>query len=160
VAVFAYEGALRRVLSRLKYGGAAVLARPLAEAAAPHLAAVAGLLPGGVLVPVPVHAARLRQRGYNQAALIAQHLSPILGLPVAQVLVRLRPTQQQHRLNRAERLRNLRLAFNVDQGSRAPPEAILVDDILTTSATLEACAAALRRGGSTRVVGVTVARET
>lgn len=160
VAAFAYEGALRRVLSRLKYGAAARLARPLAEAATPHLALVVEALPGAVLVPVPVHVDRQRQRGYNQAALIAQHLSPVLGLAVVPVLVRLRPTQQQHRLNRTERLRNLRQAFAVGSGSRAPPEVLLVDDILTTSATLEACAAALRQAGAQRVMGIAIARET
>ncbi len=160
VAAFAYEGVLRRVLSRLKYGGAARLARPLAEAAAPHLVDVAHATPGGMLVPVPVHPERLRQRGYNQAELIARELSPILQMPVAPVLVRLRPTQQQHRLNRAERLRNLRHAFAMGRGSRAPPVVVLVDDILTTSATFEACAGALHQGNDCRVVGVSVARET
>ena len=159
-AAFAYEGVLRRVLSRLKYGGAARLARPLAQAAAPHLADIAEVAPRGVLVPVPVHPERLRQRGYNQAELIARELSPIVSMPVAPILERLRPTRQQHRLNRAERLRNLRRAFALRRGSLAPETVVLVDDILTTSATLEACAAAVRAGMEVRVMGVTVARET
>jgi ComF family protein len=160
VSAFVYGGALRRALSKLKYGGAARLAGPLAEAAAPHLAAVVGAMPDPWLIPVPVHADRLKQRGYNQAALIAANLARIYALPVAAPLERLRPTEQQHRLNRAQRLRNLRQAFAMTPGSRAPPQVVLVDDILTTSATLEACAAAIRLGGGTRVMGVTVARET
>ena len=159
VAAFTYEGVLRRVLSRLKYGGASRLARPLAEAAAPLLVDFAAQHPGAALVPVPVHPDRLRQRGYNQAALLARHVAAAWGQSVADVLVRARPTSQQHRLNRAERLRNLRGAFAPRADARAPPVAILVDDILTTSATLEACAAVLRDAGSERVVGVAVARE-
>lgn len=160
MAAFKYEGVLRRALSRLKYGGASRIARPLAEAAAPYLAHLADLLPGACLIPVPVHADRQRQRGYNQAALIAAHLATRFSLPTAAPLLRLRPTEQQHRLNRAQRLRNLRQAFAMRHGERSPPTVILVDDILTTSATLEACAAAVRLAGAERVIGMTIARET
>ena len=73
--------------------------------------------------------------------------------------LRQRATSQQHRLDRAARLRNLRDAFAVLADARPPPVAILVDDILTTSATLEACAAVLRAAGTTRVLGFAVARE-
>ncbi len=159
VAAFRYDGVLRRALSRLKYGGASRLAKPLAEAAAPLLADFAEHHRSAALVPVPVHPERLRQRGYNQAALLARHLAGDWAGEVADVLVRARPTSQQHRLNRAERLRNLRDAFALRTGARAPPAAILVDDILTTSATLEACAGVLRAAGSVRVVGIAIARE-
>lgn len=159
MAAFAYDGALRTALARLKYGGAARLAVPLAEAAAPYLGPFVAFQPGGALVPVPIHQDRLRRRGYNQAALLARRLGMELGRPVADVLARARPTGLQHRLNRAERLRNLRGAFIIRPDARAPPRAILVDDILTTSATLEACAAVLRAGGCERVVGIAIARE-
>jgi ComF family protein len=161
VAAFGYESALRRALGRLKYGGAARVAAPLARAALPAfealLAAITGQPPA--LVPVPVHPERQRQRGYNQAALIATELSRLRPLRVAAVLERRRPTVQQHRLDRAARLRNLRDAFDLIHGARSPPVAILVDDILTTSATLEACATILRRHGSQRVYGFAIARE-
>ena len=159
VAAFAYQGVLRRVLSRLKYGGASRLARPLAEAASPLLLDFFAQHRGGLLVPVPVHPERLRQRGYNQAALIARHIAGEWDGHAAELLVRVRPTSQQHRLNRGERLRNLRGAFALRAEAQGPPSAILVDDILTTSATLEACAAVLRAAGSIRVVGIAVARE-
>lgn len=159
IAAFAYEGVLRRSLARLKYGGAARLARPLAAAAAPLVGPFMGACAPATLVPVPVHRDRLRQRGYNQAALLARQLGMELGLPMSDVLARARPTSQQHRLNRAERLRNLRGAFVMGRDARAPPRVILVDDILTTSATLEACAAVLRAAGCERVVGVAIARE-
>jgi ComF family protein len=159
VAAFRYEGVLRRALSRLKYGGASRLAKPLAAAAVPILAEFAAQHPSATLVPVPVHPDRLRQRGYNQAALLARHLAGEWSVAAADVLARARPTSQQHRLNRAERLRNLRGAFALRRGARARPLAILVDDILTTSATLEACAGVLRAAGCDRVLGIAIARE-
>lgn len=162
-AAFAYDGPLRKALSRLKYGGAARLAMPLAEAALPVLDELLAFLPRPTLVPVPVHAERRRERGYNQAALIASGLARRRGLPWAEILVRQRPTTQQHRLNRAARLRNLRDAFALARSgthaARPPPTVLLVDDILTTSATLEACAAVLRAAGAERVWGFALARE-
>ena len=159
LAAFAYGGALRKALASLKYGSAARAARPLAHVARPRLAPLAELLSGAVLVPVPVHADRLRQRGYNQAALLARELARGAGRGMADVLERRRPTTQQHRLDRAARLRNLREAFGVKPGRAPPAAAILVDDILTTSATMEACAGALREAGSVRVLGFAIARE-
>jgi len=159
VAAFAYEGTLRRALARLKYGGAARLAGPITDAAAPVLGPFVALNVGAALVPVPVHRDRLRQRGYNQAALLARRLGLELNRPISDVLARARPTGLQHRLNRAERLRNLHDAFALRSDARAPPHAILVDDILTTSATLEACASVLRDAGCQRVVAIAIARE-
>ena len=159
IAAFAHTGPARRALQRLKYGAAGRLATPLARAALPaleELLTVCGPLP---LVPVPVHPARLRQRGYNQAALLAAELGRRAGLPVVEILERRRATTRQHGLGRVARLHNLRGAFAVREGHRVPPAAILVDDILTTSATLEACAETLRRAGSEHVFGFAVARE-
>jgi ComF family protein len=158
-AAFVYEGPMRRALSRLKYGGAARLARPLAESAALMLPGLLALGDVAALVPVPVHADRLRQRGYNQAALIADRLARAVGIPLLEVLVRRRPTTQQHRLDRVARLRNLRGAFAVASGRRPPSTVVVVDDILTTAATLESCATVLREAGAERVLGFAIARE-
>jgi ComF family protein len=159
IAAFAYEGAMRRALSRLKYGGAARLASPLADAALAVLQRLMLLTGPAHLTPVPVHPERLRQRGYNQAALLARAFARQTEAPVADLLFRRRPTTQQHRLDRAARLRNLRDAFALQPAARPPPTVVLIDDILTTSATLEACAAVLRKRGARRVVGLAVARE-
>lgn len=159
VAAFRYEGPLRRSLQRLKYGGGSRLARPLgaaSEVAFERLLAISGPAP---LVPVPVHLHRLRERGYNQAALLAEELGRRRGLPVLELLVRCRATTKQHRLDRAARLRNLRQAFALRPGRPVPSRVILVDDILTTSATLETCAANLRDGGCREVFGFALARE-
>lgn len=159
LAAFTYEGSLRRALQRLKYGGAARLAEPLALACREdfvHLLALVGRAP---LVPVPVHTSRLRQRGYNQAALLAQALGRGHDLNVLDLLIRRRHTTEQHRLNRAGRLRNLQQAFTLRDAARPPAAVILIDDILTTSATLEACAAVLLAAGASEVCGFALARE-
>jgi ComF family protein len=159
VTAFAYEGTLRKALAGLKYGNAARVARPLADRAAARLAEVAAVAGQAQLVPVPIHPERLRQRGYNQAALLAACLGRACRLPTIDLLVRRRATSRQHRLDRAARMRNLRDAFAVRSEARAPPVVIVVDDILTTSATLEACATVLRDAGAARVFGFAVARE-
>ena len=159
IAAFRYEAAVRKILQRLKYGASARLARPLAIAALPafhRLLDVSGPL---TIVPVPLHPDRRRERGYNQAVLLAHWLARSAGLPVSEVLARARATTKQHRLDRAGRLRNLRGAFRLAEGARLPPGLILVDDILTTSATLEACAGILREAGCEAVYGFAVARE-
>ena len=159
MAAFAYEGPLRRALAGLKYGGAARVADPLAARAERQLASLRAMAGDAALVPVPVHAARRRERGYNQAELLARALARRVRLPVVDVLERARATTQQHRLDRAARLRNLRDAFTLRPDARPPAVAILVDDILTTSATLEACAGVLRAAGCSRVLGFALARE-
>jgi ComF family protein len=158
LAAFSHGGQLRKALERLKYAGAGRVAAPLAEAALPTLRQLLTVSGPAILVPVPIHPTRLRQRGYNQAALIATALGSATGLPVRELLVRARDTTKQHRLDRAARLRNLQDAFKT---ATAQPRAcvIVVDDILTTSATLEACAGALRDAGSVEVYGFAIARE-
>lgn len=159
VAAFAHEGMLRRALQRLKYGGSGRIAVPLARAAAPALEALMRVCGSHPLVPVPVHAARQRQRGYNQAALLAAALGTESGLPICDILERRRATARQHGLGKAARLHNLRGAFALRDGARSPPGVILVDDILTTSATLESCAQVLRDAGTVSVYGFAIARE-
>ncbi|HEX2766841.1 MAG TPA: ComF family protein [Candidatus Limnocylindria bacterium] len=156
-AACAYEGPLRSALAALKYKGVRRLAPLVAELTAPAVGCVLTVLDSAILVPVPVHRERQRARGYNQAELIARALGRTHGLAVAELLGRRRSTEKQHRLNRAARLANLRGAFQAI--APVPADCILVDDIITTSATLEACALALRAAGATAVYGVAVARE-
>ena len=159
MAAFEHGEAMRRALQRLKYGGGGRIALPLAHASAPGLTALTAVCGPLPLVPVPVHAARERQRGYNQAALLARALGTEAGLPVMDLLERRRATVRQHGLGKAARLHNLRGAFAMRTGERSPPRVILVDDILTTSATLEACAGVLRAAGAISVYGFAIARE-
>jgi ComF family protein len=157
LAACAYEGPMRGALAALKYTGVRRLADPLADLAVPALERVLAISGPADLVPVPIHAGRRAARGYNQAELIASELARRSGLRVASALERSQATAKQHRLNRVARLANLRGAFT--PRSPVPRVAIVVDDIITTSATLEACAAALVEGGAEAVYGVAVARE-
>ena len=159
MAAFAYDGPLRRALADLKYGGASRVAPPLARAAAPALGPLIAVSGPAVLVPIPVHPERRRARGYNQAAIIARELAAATGLRMEEPLERVRPTTKQHGLDRAARLANLRGAFATSHAVPESPVVILVDDIITTTATLEACASVLRDGGAEAVYGFAVARE-
>ena len=159
LAAFAYAGPMRRALAALKYTGVSRQAPILARASLPALAALTAISGPAALVPVPIHLERRRERGYNQAELIARELALVTGLRSATVLERVKPTTKQHRLDRAARLANLRGAFALIQDVPVPPTAILVDDIITTTATLEACASVLRDGGCEAVYGFAVARE-
>jgi ComF family protein len=159
IAAFAHGGALRRTLATLKYGGASRLAPILARAAAPALMRLLEMSGDATLVPVPVHLERQRVRGYNQAALIARELATATRQPMADALVRTRPTTKQHRLDRAARLANLRGAFEVRTGATVRSTVIVIDDIITTTATLEACASVLREAGVAETYGFAIARE-
>jgi ComF family protein len=159
LAAFAFDGPIRRALARLKYEGASRLAGPLATAATQSLRVLLEMTGSVPLIPVPVHRERLRERGYNQTDLIARALGSAVGLPVVDLLERVRPTTKQHRLDRAARLANLRAAFAVREVTGPHPSVIVVDDIVTTTATLEACASVLRAAGVRDIYGFAVARE-
>ncbi len=155
-----FTGVARRALHALKYDGERRLAPPLGAAIARRWArAGAG---GEVLVPVPASPDRVRERGYDQAALLADEAGRRLRLPVARALERTRATTAQFDLDRVGRASNLDGAFRVAAARR--PEVggrwvVLVDDVATTGATRAACADALLQAGAAAVSAVTVARE-
>jgi ComF family protein len=148
---------LEQAIRLYKYRGHPTLAAPLAKLA---LVWRERMPPADLIVPVPLHPARLRQREFNQALLVADHLAQALQVPLScEHLVRIRATRPQTELDRAERTRNVRHAFAV----RHSPEledrrVLLVDDVLTTGATVNECARALRRAGAASVTVLTLAR--
>ena len=155
-----FAGTVRRALHALKYAGERRLALPLGEAVAARWAnAGAG---GELLVPVPVHETRRRERGYDQAVLIADAAARALRLPMAVAVRRDRATIAQYRLDRRHRADNVRDAFTVSRGmerSVAGRWIVLVDDVVTTGATLGGAATALLDAGAIAVSAITVARE-
>jgi ComF family protein len=113
-----------------------------------------------IVVPVPLDQGRRRERGYNQAELIAKPLARLLGIPFRScLLVRTRPRPNQLRLTRRERWETVRGAYATLKGAAVDNlRVLLVDDVFTTGATLDACSRALKEAGAARVVGLTVAR--
>ena len=153
-AIGAYDGALRAIVHALKYEGRRSLARPLGRLMRERGADV--LSGAACVVPVPLHPSRRRQRGFNQAADLARHI----GLPVVPALRRVRATATQTGLPAGQRHRNVRDAFAVTRAARAWSGAVivLIDDVSTTGATLEACARALKQTGAAEVRALTAAR--
>jgi ComF family protein len=155
-----FTATTRRALHMLKYAGERRLVAPLGDAvAARWRAAGAG---GEILVNVPVHEARRRERGYDQAALIAERAAKELALPWANALERTRATTAQYRLDRRHRADNVHAAFTTRADHRAAIAGawvVLVDDVVTTGATLTEAAQALLDAGASAVSAVTVARE-
>jgi ComF family protein len=155
-----YDGALRQIIHAFKYDGRRSLARPLAEILRAHRAEA--LRDADCVVPVPLHPWRRFRRGFNQAADLAQHLD----LPVVYALWRARVTASQAGLTAAARQTNVRDVFRLSpllsRRSRTrfieDRVVVLVDDVKTTGATLDACAEVLRDAGAREVRSVTVAR--
>jgi ComF family protein len=157
-AAFLYRGPIPGVVHAFKYRGRRKAARAAGLWMAARLHVFPELSGCDALVPVPLHATRLRERGYNQARLLAEALAPSCGLPVLDLLERVRPTLPQWDLDRAARRRNLREAF------RAKAEAsglslLLIDDVCTSTASLDECGRALNQAGAERVAAYVLARQ-
>jgi ComF family protein len=149
---------LRRLVHALKFEGR----RDLRHLLAPRLAAVyaGSWQPGEIdaIVPVPLHAGRQRERGYNQSALLARALAPYVGVAVLEgALRRRRATPPQVGLSLAERRRNMQAAFEARLSARGV-RILLIDDVVTTGATVESAARALLESGARRVSVLSVAR--
>jgi ComF family protein len=152
-APVAFDGPARTLVHALKFAGRTDAARVMAAQIAAN--APPGLLARGGLVPVPAHPRRARERGFDQARLLARRLSARTGLPVVDVLVRRgRGGPQVGSGRRARLARDLGISARRAVSGRL----VLVDDVHTTGATLAACARALRAAGAEEVLAVTYAR--
>ena len=155
-----YTPSMARAILLLKYGEVT----PIGAWFARHLAALVSRqrqeFATDAVVPVPLDRGRLRERGYNQADLIARPLARLLGIPFrSYLLVRTRPRPNQLRLTRRERWDTVRGAYATQETAKVDKlSVLLVDDVFTTGATLDACSRALRRAGAARVACLTVAR--
>jgi ComF family protein len=155
-APVAYDGPARALVGALKFRGAWRVAA--AMGAAVVASAPAGWLLDALLVPVPLHPARLRRRGFNQAELLARAVGARAGLPVTSALVRAGSKTTQMGRGRGERLRSVAGSVSVAPGAAVPPRVVLVDDVVTTGATLAACRDVLLAAGAAEVRAIAYAR--
>lgn len=155
-----YNDALGTAVILLKYEQVTTLGDWFAARLEETIASCGGDLKADVVVPVPLHSDRLRERGYNQAEMIARPLARRLGLKLeGALLVRTRPRPARLVLSRKERWDSVRGAYAARAGARVDKlRILLVDDVFTTGATLDACARALKKAGAAEVKGVTVGR--
>lgn len=156
----AYTPRMSRAILLLKYGNVSPLGGWFARRLAGLIARQARYFDVDAVVPVPLDDGRRRERGYNQAELIAKPLARLLDIPFrSYLLVRTRPRPNQLRLTRRERWDTVRGAYATHQAAQVDNlKVLLVDDVFTTGATLDACSRALKGAGAARVVGLTVAR--
>ena len=156
----AYAGPARACLAALKYDGERRLVEPLADLMAARWRRAG--IGGDILVPVPVHPARKRQRGFDQAELLAYGVGRVLRMPVAQAVARATRTTAMHELGRRARAANVGQAFAAAPGAQSAVKGrwvVLIDDLTTTGATLAGCAAVLYESGAVAVSALTLARE-
>jgi ComF family protein len=154
-AAFPYDGPAGALVRSLKFGGRI----PIADVAAAQLAANAPPeLLAGVIVPVPLHPARLRRRGFNHSRILAASLARRTGLSVSDCLERVGDPRPQVGRGRRDRIAAMQGRVRVKPGRDAPERALLVDDVVTTGATLAACAAALRAAGCSTVAALAYSR--
>lgn len=147
-AAFVYSDAVKRSVYRFKYKGQREYAKWYGKMLALHCKRQIGLWQPEVIVPVPLHKSRYRKRGYNQAALMARELGGRLGIPVREdYLMRIRNTAPMKQLSENGRAKNLENAFFISDNSVKYKKVMLVDDIYTTGATMDACARALKLHG-------------
>ena len=157
-ALFLYADPVDQMVTALKFGGELAFGRVLGILLARELRARAQRLPHW-LVPVPLHGERYRERGFNQAEVIAGHVARRLGVRLdTRLLQRVRSTAPQSRQSASARRANIEHAFVLRPGSRVPPRVALLDDVMTTGSTAAAAARALRAGGARRIEIWTCAR--
>lgn len=156
---FRFDEVIRKAIHELKYRNLRAISPCLAELLAAYLKS--NPLPGEALICVPLHPRRLKERGYNQSSLLARELGRRIDLPVIEdCLIRVKQVQPQVRaVDVEERRRNVADAFVCRDEKVNGRQIILIDDVCTSGATLESCAAALKNKRATSVWGLTLARE-
>jgi ComF family protein len=156
---FRFDGVIRQAIHELKYRNLRAIAGLFARLLNDYL--VANPVPAEVVVAVPLHPKRLRERGYNQSQLLARELAKITKLPVVEdCLIRQRHSPPQARTATvSERRKNVARAFSCRDRRLKGKQVLLIDDVATSGATLDGCARALKKAGATTVWGLVLARE-
>jgi ComF family protein len=159
-AGFLYEGAIRDLIHSFKYNQRTQLRYPLALLAMEGVNRVVTDHKPHLIVPVPLHRSRLRQRGFNQAVLLGRVISQQLSLPMLpDAMIRTRRTEPQIELSATERRMNVKGAFTVGRtDSVAGMRILLLDDVMTTGSTMDECARELKKAGAEAVIAATIAR--
>lgn len=148
---------LKESIRRFKFGHDLTLASPLAALLVQAMRDARATQENVCMVSVPLHASRIRERGYNQSHVLAEKIAQSENIPLVDCLIRTRATGRQALRTRAERLIAMRDAFQVQTECNIPAHIILIDDIATTGATLEACAVALKERGVQTVEAAVIA---
>jgi len=157
VSAFAYDDVVKKIVHEFKYNDVFQLASPLCNVLAARLKRDRSI-DNFVTVPVPLHRKRLSHRGYNQAALIARHLSDILGISTVDILTRDKIGETQANLKSPqERRKNVRGVYSLKDRATVPENIILVDDVITSGATIEEISRLLKRNGARTIIGASVA---
>jgi ComF family protein len=159
-AAFVFDGTVKELIHRLKYGKKVHISRPLALEAARYLASFITDCGADLIIPVPLHRKRLRQRGFNQAVLVAEVFAKAWDLPLSRNnLCRIRWTEPQIHLSYNDRMNNVRGAFAVNNPEQIEGQRlVLVDDVYTTGSTVAECAKVLKKAGAGEVYIATIAR--
>jgi len=157
-AYFTEDGLLQHLLHGLKYKGRRDIGAFLGSRFARRLSATDWISTVDAIVPVPLHTTRIARRGYNQSEVIAEAMSGVLHIPtLSRSLARVRNTESQVNKNRIERTENMQSAFAVtDDAEFAGKHILIIDDVLTTGATIEACAAALQAVDGVKISVATI----
>jgi len=158
-SVFKYGGAIRQAIIEFKYHNIKALADPLSNFMAVYLRR--SHLSFDIIIPVPIHRRRLRERGYNQSLLLARRVGRMIQVPVVEgVLIRTRYTHSQAlSANVNQRRENIKNAFKCVNRQIVGKRILLIDDVCTSGATLDSCAASLKSAGAVSVWGLTLAKE-
>ncbi|MBT7082389.1 MAG: ComF family protein [Chloroflexi bacterium] len=157
-SLFAFQDSARKAVYELKYNNLRAIAHTMAPLFHDYM--LANDISGDVLVPVPLHSSRLRERGYNQSELICRELGKLCNLLFEKKsLVRTQHTKSQTALNRDQRADNVKDVFACKDDIFKGKRVLLIDDVCTTGATLDACAVSLKEKGALAVWGLTFARD-
>lgn len=158
-SVFKYGGAIRQAIIQFKYQNIKALADPLSYLMMEYLKKHP--LSFDIIIPVPIHKRRLRERGYNQSSLLARRLSYRTCIPVVEgALIRTKHTSAQAKTDNVEQRReNIKNAFKCVNHDISGKRILLIDDVCTSGATLNSCATSLKSAGAASVWGLTLAKE-